>query len=53
MESYEGDRKEGYLPGYILIPEELQLKEFCRDWVHANSGNHLRGVITDDGVWQG
>ena len=39
--------------GYTPAPEDLQLKEVYRDWVHSNDGNHLHGGIPDNRVWKG
>ena len=40
------------MPGYILIPEDLRLRELYRDWVHGNPGTHLDGGVKDDSAWQ-
>ena len=40
------------MPGYVLTPEDLRLREVYGDWVHRNSGTHLDGGVKDDSEWQ-
>ena len=41
------------MPGYVLTPEDLRLREVYVDWVHGNPGTHLDGGVAEDGAWQG
>ena len=36
------------VPGYVLTPEDLRLREVYGVWVHGNPGTHLDGGVTDD-----
>ena len=50
QEDSKGER--GDILGYTPTPEDLRLQEVYRDWVHANPGTHLHGVIRDDATCQ-
>ena len=45
-------RGEGIQARYIPTPEDLHLREFYGDWVHANPGTHLDSRIGDNAAWQ-
>ena len=47
----EGEGMAGDVPGYKSTPEDLRIREVYGDWVHANPGMHLDGVVRDDSVW--
>ena len=49
----DGEGESGDVPGYILTPEDLRLREAYGDWVHGNPGTHLDGGVVDNGTWQG
>ena len=40
------------MPGYVLTPEDLRLREVYGNWVHGNPGTHLYSGIKDDSAWQ-
>ena len=44
LEPQDGKGEEGDFPGNTPTPEDLELKEVYRGWVHANAGDHLHGV---------
>ena len=48
----EGEGESGNVPGYVLTPENLRLREVYGDWFHRNQGTHLDGGVKDDSVWQ-
>ena len=48
----EGEGASGDVPGYVLTPKDLRLREVYSDWVNGNLGTHLDSGITDDSVWQ-
>ena len=48
----EGEGGSGDMPGYVLTPEDLCLREVYRDWVHGNPGTHLNGGVANDSAWQ-
>ena len=52
-ETAEGEGERGDVPGYVLTPEDLRLREVYGDWVHGNLGTHLDGGVKEDGLWQG
>ena len=43
---------EGYLPGYVVTPKDVQMRNIYREWVRANYGNNLNGLVYNDGVWK-
>ena len=48
----EGEGTAGDDLGYTPTPEDLRLREFYGDWVHANPGTHLDGGICNNSAWQ-
>ena len=48
----DGEGESGDVPGYVLTPEDLCLREVYGDWVHGNPGTHLDGGVKDDSAWQ-
>ena len=49
----EGEGERGDVPGYVLTPEDLRLREVYGYWVHGTPGTHLDRGVKEDGLWQG
>ena len=48
----DGNGTAGDVPGYQPTPEDLRLRDFYGDWIHANPSTRLVGGIRDDLAWQ-
>ena len=48
----DGEGGSGDVPGYVLTPEDLRLREVYGDWVHEKPGTHLDGGVANDSAWQ-
>ena len=41
----DGEGTAGDVPGYQPNTEDLRLQEVYGDWVHANPGTHVAGMV--------